>query len=442
MPSRSNLSAAVLALVLAGVPASAEDAGVCGLFGTPGDESIATCAEGGIAPSAPEASDDGEFVTIAPASVEERSLVIPGEALLALPKNQTGEIPSNFELAPDARVVHSYFSPALCATIVRVSGPSGATPNELVTRVPETGTLVPHARLLPAGERSEEAAAPESGTSDDPYRIMQYGLDQLGAERAWQVSNGAGVTIAILDSAPQADHPDLSSLRVEAVPEGPSLDSAAHGTLMAGVIAAQPGNGIGISGVAPGAEVIAIPVCQAGPQGDECALYDVLRGIDRAVELGADVLNLSLVGASNVLLERAMARSERMGLLVVAAAGNEGTREPRYPAAYPSVIGVAATDSGGAVYRRSNTGLSADLMAPGVEVVSTTTGGRFALGDGTSLAAAHVSGVLALLRAAGASSIDVRNALAPPTTPRSTEALPPPLAPVCDLFLRIDKRCP
>ena len=129
-------------------------------------------------------------------------------------------------------------------------------------------------------------------------------------------------------------------------------------------------------------------------------MFDLLRGVDRAWVEEARLVNLALVGPPDPVLERAMDRLRQLGVLVVAAAGNEGTDHPRYPAAYPSVIGVGALDEHDRRWPRSNYGAAASLLAPGVEVLSTIPGDRFAFADGTSLAAAHVSGLLSVLLAA------------------------------------------
>jgi thermitase len=261
------------------------------------------------------------------------------------------------------------------------------------------------------------------------------------------VTRGAGARVALLDSAPQASHRELTAIRVLPLDGGPANAPAAHGTLMAGVVGAAAENGFGIAGLAPAAEVVAIPVCtpEGAAASDACALYDVLRGVDRAHELEATVVNLSLVGPPNPLLERAMVRLEKLGALVVAAAGNEGVGEPRYPAAYPSVIGVGAIGADGAPFARGNRGLSSEIVAPGVEVLSTVPGDAFAFGDGTSLAAAHVSAALALLVSTGVEPVAARTALfqaAEAARPRSSPAsAPPPLPPVCDALARLGRGC-
>jgi subtilisin family serine protease len=218
-----------------------------------------------------------------------------------------------------------------------------------------------------------------------------------------------------------------------------------HGTLVTGLIAAIEENGFGMAGVAPGVEIVAVPVCTplGASASDSCLLFDVLRGVDLAWEREAQLLNLSFVGPANALLERAMVRLDQLEVLVVASAGNEGTDAPRYPAAYASVIGVGAVDPGGARYARSNRGASAELLAPGVEILSAVPGNAFAFGSGTSYAAAHVTGMLAVLIGAGADPPAARAALF-----REAHARPPGpasgglrLPPICDVLARLGRAC-
>jgi subtilisin family serine protease len=196
--------------------------------------------------------------------------------------------------------------------------------------------------------------------------------------------------------------------------------------------------------LAPGAQLVAVPVCtpQSGSATDRCLLYDLLRGVDVAWAREVAIMNLSLVGPDNPLLARAMNRLEELGVLVVAAAGNEGTDEPRYPAAYASVIGVGAADRERHVHMRSNRGVSAELYAPGVEVISTLPGDAFAFGSGTSFAAAHVSGTLAVLLGAGATPAQARTALFHQAATASEGKEAVLLPPLCDVLARLGKTCP
>ncbi len=401
-------------------------------------------AEGGVAPSRGERPAGGAIVSLPAGSAAPAEQPAAGEALLAFPKRPDGTLATDYALGSGVRIAESYWSPVLCATVARVVGPPGASLAELVPRAPTGGAVAPHDRYRTAGVTVRPAPElPVPAAEPDPYRSLQYGLDRVGAEAAWRVSRGAGVRVALLDSAPETGHRDLAGVRVDTVAGGPAAGAATHGTLMAGVLRAVASNGYGIAGVAPAAELVAIPVCRpaGAAASDECALYDMLRGIDLAFEAGAAVVNLSLVGPANALLERAMDRLEKLGVLAVAAAGNEGTSEPRYPAAYPSVIGVGAVGADGEPFARGNRGLSAEILAPGVEVLSTVPGDAFAFGDGTSLAAAHVSGALALLIGAGREPIAARTALFQSAEaarpPDSGTASPPSLPALCDALARL-----
>jgi hypothetical protein len=394
-------------------------------------------ADPGVAPSQPQ----GEITTL-PEPSTDLGGAPRGEALLALPKDSAGAIPTDIGLAPGASIASSYWSPVLCATVARVVGPPDLEPAALVPGLPPTAAVVPNSLYATAQAVVTPAPMPAQASGPDPYRPLQYSLDWLGADRARSLTNGAGVRLALLDSAP-ARHRDLPPIELVPIEEGPAPAPGTHGTLSAGVLAAIERNAFGIEGVAPGADVVAIPVCtpQGASASDRCLLYDLLRGVDRAFDAEARVVNLSLVGPANPLLERSMARLDQLGVLVVAAAGNEGTDEPRYPAAHPTVIGVGAADRERRAYARSNRGLSAEIYGPGVEILSSVPGDAFAFGSGTSFAAANVSGALSLLLGSGATPAEVRAALFRQAA-EASEGQPLVLVPpLCDVLARLGKTC-
>jgi subtilisin family serine protease len=180
-------------------------------------------------------------------------------------------------------------------------------------------------------------------------------------------------------------------------------DGAGHGTAVAGVIAARGGNGIGIAGVAWRAQVMALKV--TGADGTAAA-DDVGAAIGYAVAHGARVVNVSLNGPDrSAAIEDAVRAAEVRGVIVTTSAGNDGRdldAAPSYPASYPEsvVLSVGATVRSGAVAGFSNHGSAVDLYAPGDEILSTDTGGEYGVRSGTSLAAPHVAGTLALLAGA------------------------------------------
>jgi subtilisin family serine protease len=376
---------------------------------------------------------EGPIVSLTEGPNEKTAQQASGEALLVLPKRPDGTLSHGYKLARGARIADSFWSPVLCATIARVVGDPLTDPYDLVAKLPSDAAVAPNHIYTSAADRVTPAP--------DSYRKLEYALDQLGVDRARAVSMGAGVRVAVLDSAPQTDHPDLPPVRVVPISGGPKAVGV-HGTLITGVIAAIANNGFGIAGVAPAAQVIAIPVCTpvgASPR-DSCGLFDLLRGLDLAWQEHAQVMNLSLVGPPNPLLERAVNRLDDLGAIVVAAAGNEGIDEPRYPAAYPSVVGVGAVDAKGVRYDHSNGGPSAQIWAPGAEVLSTVPGGAFAFASGTSFAAAHVTGALAVLIGSGAIPDAARLALFQTATGSGPPA--PRVAPLCNALEQLGHACP
>lgn len=364
----------------------------------------------------------------------------PSEAILALPKNEAGQIPSDFELGPGTEIRQSFFSPVICATVARVAGPPGATLEQLVTVVPDGSALVPNDVYASASSevrRIGEAVA----TEPDPYASLQYSLAVTGVRDARHLSTGAGVTIALLDSAPEIGHQDLSPDHIRAIEQDEAMPVGVHGTLMAGVINAIEENGFGIAGIAPGANLVSIPICRpSGSAGGQCTIFDLLRGLDQAWNAEATIVNLSLSGPPNILLERGVARLEELGAVVVAAAGNEGIREKRYPAAYPTVIGVGAVDREGSTFAASNRGPWVELGAPGVDVLSTIPGNAFAFANGTSLAAAHVTGALAVLSSVTIDPKIARGEMFRAAHARGASGMPA-LPKVCDVFARLGIDC-
>lgn len=421
----------------------------CGPIGPDDGVDVSARAEPGVVPSQPGGVSAGPGAIVplpspTTATARSRPNEVAGEALLVLPKGADGTVPTDFALAAGARVAASFFSPVLCATVVRVIGPPGREPAALVAQAPDGAITVPN-HLYVAAQGEVRPFSPDGAVQEDPYRPLQWGFESVGAARAWSVTEGRGVRVALLDTAPDATHRDLTGVRVVPLPESAAAAPAVHGSLLAGITGAVAGNDFGIAGIAPGAALLAIPVCHpAAGGGDECSLFELLRGVDLAWEEGAQLLNLSLVGPPNPLLRKAMDRMDALGVVLVAAAGNEGVAEPRYPAAYPSVIGVGALDRAGRAAARSNRGPSVEILAPGVEILSAVPGDSFAFADGTSLAAAHTTGVLALALSASGDPRAARAAFFAAAQARvaSPGNEPAPLPAACDVLAVLGKPCP
>jgi thermitase len=221
------------------------------------------------------------------------------------------------------------------------------------------------------------------------------------------------VWIAIVDTGVQYDHPDLSGkvyLGYNFVDGNwDPYDLNGHGTHCAGIAAAVTDNGIGIAGMAPNASILAVKVLDANGSG---TLDNVASGIEYAADAGANVISLSLGGPSgSTTLQNAVDYAWNKGAVLVAAAGNNGSSAPTYPAYYSNVISVAATDSNDNKPSWSNYGSWVDVAAPGVNIYSTYPTNRYAYLSGTSMATPHVSGLAALLAAQGRTNSQIRAAI-------------------------------
>jgi hypothetical protein len=243
-------------------------------------------------------------------------------------------------------------------------------------------------------------------TPDDPgFTAQERYLRAVRLPGAWDSTRGSrSVVIAVLDTGVDLDHPDLAAKLLpgfDAVEhDGVPDDDAGHGTFVAGVAAARTGNGTGVAGAAPRSRILPVKVLDSRGFGTDSS---VVEGIQWAVTHGADVINLSLGGPRpSPALDQAVRYAVDHDVVVVAAAGNEGTIEPWYPAASPGAIGVGATDaSGHELAWFSNAGASVDVVAPGMGITSTDAGpgADYAEGNGTSFAGPLVAGAAALVRA-------------------------------------------
>jgi Subtilase family/Bacterial Ig domain len=237
---------------------------------------------------------------------------------------------------------------------------------------------------------------------NDTYYLAQWGLPRAGVPAAWGLSTGAGITVGIVDTGVDATHPDLQGQLLpgyDFLNDDPDpKDDNGHGTRMSGIVGALCNNAEGVCGIAPAAKVLPVKVLDAQGYGPYSA---VANGIIYAVDHGARVINLSLVGtAPSSILQAAVDYATAHDVVLVAAAGNYGTDAPGYPAASNGAVAVAAINDADAHPSFSNYGAWVNVSAPGVDIVTTTTDGGYATSTGTSPAAAFGSGVFALLLSA------------------------------------------
>jgi subtilisin family serine protease len=233
---------------------------------------------------------------------------------------------------------------------------------------------------------------------DDPYVGMQHGM---AATRVWDThawTAGRGVTVAVVDTAVDSEHPDLADnvvLSRDFVTEGARSQRIAefHGTAVAGVIASAANNGIGTVGVAPRAWILALRACwetQAKGSSGTCNSFTLAKSLAFVVERRPEVVNLSVAGPPDPLLERLIRAALARGIAVVTAY-RESVGAAAFPGSMSGVLAVGSPDS------PIDEGTAPPLAAPARDILTTTPGGGFDFVSGSSFAAAHVSGVLALL---------------------------------------------
>ena len=269
-------------------------------------------------------------------------------------------------------------------------------------------------------------AAAGAGASNDRFFDQQWNLSQIGAADAWSVSTGSGVKIGIVDSGVDASHPELAG-KIDAQAdciggtclEGSARDRDGHGTAIAGIAAAHANNGAGIAGVAPDARLVVARVLADDGTG---ITEDINRAIQWVVDKGARVVNLSLGEPDLVIVSRlgtplrpGIEYAWSRGAIPVLAAGNYDDLNARGDSAnYGNLhaVVVGSTDNRGRVptYSTSLGNAMWGLVAPGgngdgpgSDVIAPVPGGRYDWAVGTSFAAPHVSGALAILLAQGLS---------------------------------------
>lgn len=264
-----------------------------------------------------------------------------------------------------------------------------------VLRVPEgqspaaVAEALSHDRAVAWSEPMHIYAA-EAAANDPLYRAQpvarEWRLDQLR-----ELATGRNVRVAVIDSAVDAAQPDLQG-QVAARQDfttGRTGSAEAHGTGVAGVIAAVADNRIGIAGVAPGARLMALRACWQQELGATvCDTLSLAKAVHYAVDQRAQVINMSLAGPPDMLLGKLIDTALARGIVVVGAA-DPALARGGFPASHPGVVAVTVSGSGGT---------PGAVAAPGRNVPTTQPGGRFGLVNGSSFAAAHVSGLFALMR--------------------------------------------
>lgn len=272
--------------------------------------------------------------------------------------------------------------------------------NTVVVRVPK-GQAGKFSQIF-KDERIIEYAEPDfiatsTLTTNDEYYLNQWALPKINAPQAWDKTQGlSSIKIAIVDTGIDQTHPDIEGkvLARANFTNNPDIDNNGHGTHVAGIAAALTNNTIGVAGLGFSSSLLSAKVLDFSGSG----YYSwISNGIVWAADNGAKVINLSLGGSSySSTLANAVNYAWSKGAVVVAAAGNNKSSNPIYPANLNNVLSVAATDNNDQKANFSNYGTWVDVAAPGVSILSTYKG-SYAYLSGTSMATPLVSGLAALI---------------------------------------------
>jgi subtilisin family serine protease len=232
-----------------------------------------------------------------------------------------------------------------------------------------------------------------SSESPDPYLPLQAGFKVPGITELHKISTGRGVRIALIDSGVDLDHPDLRGqikYSENLAPEPPDHNLAdMHGTAVAGVLSARPGNGIGIAGIAPDAEIFAFRACwpdQPGALAARCNSFTLALALNQAIRMNSHIVNLSLSGPEDPLLRQLIEKALATGVIVVAAVSGKD-QAGGFPANVPGVIAVG----------QGNETNRPEIIAPGRDILTTVPNQAYDFMTGSSFATPHVAGLAALL---------------------------------------------
>ena len=227
----------------------------------------------------------------------------------------------------------------------------------------------------------------------DPYLPLQTAFNVLNIAEWHKKATGQGIRIALIDTGVDLDHPDLKgqinySENMAPVPSDQNLADI-HGTAVAGVLSARPNNGIGIAGIAPDAEVLALRACwpnQPNSLAARCNSFTLALALNQAIRMKSRIINLSLSGPEDPLLKMLIDKALSKGIIVIAAV--PGKNQPGgFPANIPSVLAVTQMTDGN----------SHDIAAPGQDILTTVPHEAYDFMTGSSFATPHIAGLTALL---------------------------------------------
>ncbi len=312
---------------------------------------------------------------------------VPNEVLIEIAGQPTDAQVRDIAKRHKLRQVQSQHIALLDTTFYRWRIPDGRSVDTVVKQLSADRGITSVQRNSIFRLQDEQGAKP-------PF---QYALAKLRLPEAQAISTGEKVKVAVIDSGIDADHPELAGSIAATFDALDSKEAAhAHGTSIAGIIAAHAT----LKGAAPAAKLLAIRAFGEAKSGASSTTFVVLKGLDYAAANGAQVINMSFAGPRDKVIERGLAAAAAKNIVLVAAVGNAGPKSaPLFPGADPRVIGVTATDASDAIFARANQGAYVAVAAPGVDILAPLPGGKYGVSSGTSLSAAYVSGLAALMLA-------------------------------------------
>jgi subtilisin family serine protease len=320
-------------------------------------------------------------VTIPPAG---ETRYVPDEVMVRVRAGTSAAALARLAAAQRLTVVQSQRFALLGATVARLRITDGRPVSTVIRALASDGRLA-------AIQPNYRYALQEDAPARPAARAPQYAPALIHLDAAHKRATGAHVLVAVIDSGIDGRHPELAGTvagRFNALTS--AFATHAHGTAVAGIIAAHAT----LDGAAPDARLLAARAFSA----DEGSTMAVMRALDWAAGKGARVVNMSFAGPHDPMLGRMIAAAIGKGMVIVAAAGNAGpSSPPAFPGAEPGVIAVTAVDDKDGLFAEANRGRYVGVAAPGVDILVAAPGDAYGLASGTSMAAAFVSGVAALL---------------------------------------------
>jgi hypothetical protein len=329
------------------------------------------------------------------AAAQGNSPFVPDEIVTSFAPGTTPQAIAQFAQRQDLAQLEAQSFPLIGTSLYRWRIGGGRSVPSVVQALGNeniVATVQPNYLFALQGDNAKADNAKSAPAAGD---AAQYVLAELQIAQAHQIATGENVTVAVIDSEIDARHPDLDGAIVKSFDALAGNDTPhPHGTSIAGAIAAHGK----LIGIAPGVQILAVHAFDDSPGEAKGTSFAIDKGLQWAADNNARVVNMSFAGPADPMLARMLAAAYAKGIVLIAAAGNGGPQsEPLYPAADPDVIAVTATDSAEHVFALANRGRYIAVAAPGVDILALVPGNAYALSSGTSIAAAHVSGIAALL---------------------------------------------